>query len=385
MEPQSFVAEAPGRLIPMSGIRGSDYAFVPDPLPPHWRWPEAMWPLLLKAHRALATLNGVAASLPDPQLMLRPLFQREAERSSSLEGTFTPPRQQALFQLDPESLKVSGQEGDDYREIANYRQALQAYFENPNALPISLRLIRQLHATLLDSVRGADKQPGDFRRVQVHIGLPPRFVPPPPNELAECLNALEHYVHAPGSYDPLVDAFLVHYQFEAIHPFRDGNGRVGRLLLSIMITERCEMSAPWLHMSAYFDANKNQYIDKLLRVSTHNDWQGWIEFCLQGAVAQARDTEARCRRLIQLRQAAHNKIGRIRGASRLGPLIDRLFSVPVLTIPYVVQESQVTYATARNDIEKLVQIGLLEPAPEAVRPKAYYAAGVLEIISGQAV
>jgi Fic family protein len=377
----SFRSSSPGELVPIAGLQGADWAFVPASLPPAWTWPVELWPRLLEARVALAALSGIGASLPDPQIILRPLFQREAARSSSLEGTYTPPRQQALFELDPSALDVTERRSDDYREIANYRQALQAYFENPDALPMSLRLMRELHAVLLDSVRGADKDPGHFRRVQVHIGRPPHFVPPPPDRLMECLVALESYLHAPSPYDPLVDAFLVHYQFEAIHPFRDGNGRVGRLLLSIMITERCGLSAPWLHMSAFFDAHRDEYLERLLRVSTHGAWTGWIDFCLRGALLQAQDTTERCRRLLALRRETLDRIAHIKGSNRLAPLVDRLFSSPVVTIPWVAKQFDVAYGTARADVEKLVGIGLLAEAPEQSQPKAYYAPGVLDVIA----
>lgn len=381
MDISSFSSSAPGDLISIVGMQGSEWAFVPAPLPPDWTWPVELWPLLLDARVALASLSGVGAYLPDPQIILRPIIQREAARSSSLEGTFTPPRQQALFELDPDALDVSERVSDDYREIANYRRALQSYFDNPDALPISMRLIRELHSVLMDSVRGADKDPGHFRRVQVHIGRPPHFVPPPPNRIAECTNALESYLHSQTPYDPLVDSFLVHYQFEAIHPFRDGNGRVGRLLLSIMIAERCELSAPWLHMSAYFDANRDEYLARLLRVSTESDWGGWVGFCLRGAVLQAKDTEERCRRLLALRQEALERISRIKGSNRLAPIVDRLFGNPVLTIPWVARQFDVTYSTARADVEKLVGIGFLVEAPEQSQPKAFYSPEILEVIS----
>jgi Fic family protein len=376
---QQFSPDAPGRLVPISGLQGADWAFVPNALPPDWPWPVELWPLLLEAHKAIALLSGIGASLPDPQILLRPLLQREAERSSSLEGTFTPARQQALFQLDPQATQVPSANMDDLRQIANYRNALQSYFESPDPLPLSLRVIRDLHATLLKGVRGAEMDPGNYRRVQVQIGLPPRFVPPP--RMVECLYALERYLYQETPYDPLVDAFLAHYQFEAIHPFRDGNGRVGRMLLSIMITERSAMSAPWLHMSAYFDAHRDQYIDHLLRVSTENDWAGWIRFCLNGTVIQAKDTTERCRRLVQLRQQLHDRVAGIRGSSRLSALSDRLFGTPALTIPHVAREFNVTYATAQKDVEKLVGIGVLEPAPERVQPRVYYAPAIFEIIS----
>lgn len=381
MDLSQFTGAYPGQLEPIVGIHGADWAFVPDPLPPAMEWPDRLWPLVVQAHTAIGKLDGIGASLPNPQVLLHPILQREAARSSSLEGTFTPPRQQALFQLDTTPLQIPGTASDDYLEIANYRRALQWHFENPNALPVSLRLIRELHAILMDSVRGSEKDPGNFRRVQVHIGMPPRFVPPPPHRLQDSLNALDLAFHAPPLRDPLVDAFLIHYQFEAIHPFRDGNGRVGRLLLSIMIAERCEMSAPWLHMSAFFDSTRHEYIDRLLRVSTEGDWTGWLEYCLNGAISQAKDTAQRCLRLIRYRKRMLESIAHIAGSTRLAAIVDDLFDVPALTVPWLARKYDVTYVTARRDVEKLLRIDLLREAPDQAQPKAFYAPEILTIIS----
>jgi Fic family protein len=375
-----FDLSAPGELIEITGMSGAEKAFIPDPLPPRWEWPVSMWQLLMDARIALASLSGIGAYLPDPQLILRPIQFREAVRSSSLEGTFTQPRQQALFELDPEALDESERGNDAYREISNYDRALRSYFDQPQELPLSLRLIRSLHKILMTDVRGADKEPGEFRRVQVHIGMPPRFIPPPHQRVGACLDALEKYLHVEKSdYDPLVDAFLVHYQFEAIHPFRDGNGRVGRLLLSIMIAERCRMSAPWLHMSAFFDANRNEYIDRLFRVSAKADWQGWIEFCLRGVIHQAEDTEARCRKLLALRQEFQTQVLSLKGSYRLPSIVDGLFQNPVLQIPYVRKKYATTYPTAKADLEKLVKAGILVEAEDR-RRRTFFSPQIMSTI-----
>lgn len=380
MDITQFAAGTPGELIAISGLHGSEYAYLPAPLPPRWEWPVSMWPLLMQARIALATLNGVGTYLPDPQLVLRPIQFREAVRSSSLEGTYTQPQQQALFELDPDALDESERKNDAYREISNYDRALRSYFDQQQELPLSLRLIRRLHEVLMTGVRGADKEPGAFRRVQVHIGRPPRFVPPPAHQLSGCLDALEKYLHLEErAYDPLVDAFLVHYQFEAIHPFRDGNGRVGRLLLSAMIAERCGMSAPWLHMSSYFDANRDEYIDRLFNVSAQADWQSWIEFCLKGVIYQAKDTEARCRRLLALRQEFQSRVLSLKGSYRLGDIVDSLFQNPVLQIPYIRSKYTTTYPTAKADVEKLVKVGILVE-PEARRRRTFYSPQIMQII-----
>jgi Fic family protein len=293
MDTGKFTQNKTGELVSITGVASLNHAFIPYPLPPHWAWPTRLWPLLLEARTSLAKLDGIGKHLPNPQLLLRPLQNRESLRSSSLEGTYSTPKQQLLFQIDPQYPSSASDPANADREVYNYGRALRLYAENQYELPISLRLIRELHKVLLEGGRGADRRPGEFRKTQNQIGHPARFVPPPPNYLPECLDNFEKYLHQESPYDPLVNAFIAHYQFEAIHPFQDGNGRVGRLLLAIVIKEWCALSDPWLYMSAFFDENRDEYIDRLFRISTEGDWEGWIEFCLRGVVFQARDTENR--------------------------------------------------------------------------------------------
>ena len=185
-------------------------------------------------------------------------------------------------------------------------------------------------------------------------------MPPPPAYLSSSLNDLENYLHASDTYfDPLVRAFLVHYQFEAIHPFCDGNGRVGRLLLSIMIAEWCQLSSQWLYMSAFFEKNKKNYMDLLLGVSTHGAWELWVEFCLEGVIAQAKDTEKRCDRLLELHRDFHERLKG--GAVRMSRLVDSLFKSPVITVTGYCKQFDVTYPTARSDLKKLHALGIIAP------------------------
>ena len=203
-------------------------------------------------------------------------------------------------------------------------------------------------------------------------------MPPPLNELPGCLDAFEKYLHSQHEFDPLVEAFLVHYQFEAIHPFGDGNGRVGRLLLALTIAEWCELSNPWLYMSAYFDKNKDSYIDLMFRVSTHGDWQSWIEFCLRGVVEQASDAKRRFERLLDLNRGFHEKLKEIGGSVRLSSIVDELFESPVAVVTHVKQKHQVTYPTARSDLRKLESAGILKRL-ESVEQIAYYCPSIYEI------
>lgn len=375
-----FSDASPGELIPVQGIRGGSHAFLPDFLPPQWEWSIELWPTLLNAHRELARLDGIGSHLPDPNLLLRPLQNRESERSSRLEGTFTNPQQQMLFELEPYLPQSMEDPANAYREVANYARALRLGLQMlEDERPFSQWMLRELHRTLLDGVRGSDSHPGTFRQVQVQIGRPPRFIPPPPFYLAERLDNLEQIARRPERmYDPLVDAFVLHYQFEAIHPFEDGNGRVGRLLLALMITKWCGLSNQWLYMSAYFDANKDEYLERLFRVSAHNEWRGWIHFCLSGVTEQAIDTARRCERLVQLSASYKERVNTLGGSWRLQSIVESLFVAPVLQIPALANQYSVSYPTAKADVDKLLSVGVLQEIPES-SPKAYFAPEILSI------
>jgi Fic family protein len=274
----------------------------------------------------------------------------------------TDPQRQALFEFEPLYPDSPADPNHALREVFNYRRALRWMQEDRGGLPISLRLIRELHAILMDGVRGSDKRPGEFRAMQVQIGRPARFVPPPPQLLLETLDRFEEYLHAETTFDPLVNAFLVHYQFEAIHPFADGNGRIGRLLLALTAAQWCRLSSNWLYMSPFFEKHKLEYMDRLLAVSTHGEWEHWIRFCLEGVVVQATDAERRCDRLLATHRDLH---ARLRGGSvRLSALVDDLFRSPVVTVKAVQRRFGTTYPTARSDLKRLQRLGIVEPLRE---------------------
>ncbi len=358
MDINTFGPQSPGALTPVTSLTGVTHAFVPTELPPDWRWPNDLWPLLLQAHQALSALDGTGRHLQNPELVLRPLQNREAQKSSSLEGTYTDPQEQLLFALDPREGRSTQDPVNARREVYNYTRALRTRRERQD-LPLSLRLIRELHQVLMTGVRGADRNPGHFRRLQNQIGRPARFVPPPANELPRLLDNFERYLHADDDLDPLVRAFVAHYQFEAIHPFMDGNGRVGRLLLAITIAEGCGLANQWLYMSDYFDANRDEYIDRLFTVSSQGDWKNWIAFCLRGVVHQAQDTLSRYERLIALNREFHEKVQSLGASIRLSRIVDQLFLSPVMLVTQARDLTEVTYPTARADLHRLESLDIL--------------------------
>jgi Fic family protein len=324
------------------------------------------------------SLAGTGKQLPNPSLVLRPLQNREAQKSSSLEGTYTEPKQQALFELDPTYPQSPDDPVNARREVFNYSRALRYWQDKREKLPISLRVIRDLHHILMDGVRGSDKNPGEFRTLQNQVGRPARFVHPPPNRMSDLLDQFEHYLHNERQFDPLVDAFLVHYQFEAIHPFMDGNGRVGRLLLAVVIQEWCSLSNQWLYMSAYFDANKDRYMDLLLRVSTEGAWQDWIGFCPEGVIETAQDTQQRCDQLLSLHREFHERLRKGVGSLRLAAIVDDLFVTPVAIASRVAERHRVTYPTARSDLRRLQKAGIVRPMENSTQI-AYFCPQIMEI------
>ena len=341
--------------------------------------------MLGEAKQLLGHLNGIGATLQEPELLLRPLQRREALRSSSLEGTYASPEELLLFELKPRDPTSHRDRANAWLEVSNYGAALrQGHKYIQEGGPISLFLIRKLHEWLLRGVRGEDKMPGQFRDRQVHIGSDRRFIPTPTERLDECLSLFEGQLSQDsaihGKYDPLVTAYILHYQFEAIHPFLDGNGRVGRLLLALMTALECNLGQPWLYMSAFFERYKDEYIDTLFRVSAEGAWEDWIGFCLRGTIDQAQDAIKRCDQLHQLRREMLDRLST--GSVRLPQIIERLFVNPIVTAPQLTRLFDVTYPTAKADIDRLIDLEILSPIEASSNPRAYFGNGILRIAYG---
>ncbi|MDZ8031859.1 Fic family protein [Nostoc sp. DedSLP04] len=379
MDKSLFLHEVPGELREIIVEGTKDWSFIPAPLPNKLELPEKIWCLLVQAREELARLDGVGRHIEAYELLLRPLQQREALRSSSLEGTYATPQQLLLYEIDPREPKSTHDPVNAWKEVSNYGKALvlgQKLLEN---IPISLRLIKDIHKELLSGVRGHHRDPGNFRRSQVHIGADRRFIPPPHNEIINCLDNLEKYIHKDNiEIDPLIFCFMVHYQFEAIHPFLDGNGRVGRLLLSLMIYKFCGLSHPWLYLSAFFDKYKDEYINYLFQFSSKGNWQDWIAFCLRGTIAQSKDAIKRFDQLVYLHKKYDDAISQIGGNVRLHKIIDKLFESPVVTVTQLASTHNISYPTAKSDIQRLVNAQILHELESEYRPQAYFA---LEIVN----
>lgn len=382
MDKTAFTENAPGQLVELVVDGSNDWAFVPDPLPQHWGTPQELWPLLADAREALARLDGIGQTMQNYELLLRPLQSREAIRSSSLEGTYTTAKQLLLFEIDPKKPTSPNDPTSASQEVANYSRALELGFSVlEKGYPLSSNLIRQMHQILLEGVRGSGKEPGRFRRVQVHIGSDKRYVPPPVYEVEPCLRLLETQIQSPPeTTQSLLFCFMVHYQFEAIHPFTDGNGRVGRLLLSLMIYRLCGLSKPWLYLSAFFDKYKDEYTQLLFQVSTQGNWLSWLSFCLRGTIEQSKDAIVRFEALIGLRDSYMQTLDAQGGNIRLNRVIDHLFKTPIISVPFHKQMCEISYKTAKQDIDRLVQAGILAESESTTRPKYFFALDIIDII-----
>lgn len=373
MDRSKFSSSATGRLVEIS-LPGPDWSFIPNPLPRNWQVPLDLWPLLASAKEELARLDGIGRTIPHAELLLRPLQQREAIRSSSLEGTYASAQEILLFELDANS-SAPANRLNDWLEVTNYATAVRVGTQLLETLPLSLRLIRAMHFELLNGVRGRDRAPGEFRRNQVHIGSDRRYVPPPITELMGCLDDFEKFLNEGEEIDPLIRTYLAHYQFEAIHPFVDGNGRVGRALLSLCAYQWCRLSRPWLYVSPYFDRHKDEYIDALFRVSTDGAWDRWLALCLRATIDVCRDAIKRCDQLGELREEYHAKADQASG--RMHRLVDGLFSNPIVRVTDVAKRLDVTYPTAKSDIAKLVDLGILVELEKAY-PKAFVSPAIFD-------
>jgi len=373
MDSSLFRQHSPGQLVRISGP-DPDWAFIPAPLPENWRPPAELVSLLVDARQCLARLDGAARYLPGNTYLLRPLQQREALRSSALEGTYATAEQLLLYGLEPKDPTSSSDPANAWREVFNYDSALQRAQDLLQRVPIASRVMRELHSTLLDGVRGSDRTPGIFRKRQVAIGSDRRFVPPPHDKVENCIAELERYINEPDETDPLVRAFLAHYQFEAIHPFLDGNGRVGRLLLAIMVHKACGLQAPWLYLSPYFDSHKDEYIDGLFHISTRADWNSWVAFCLRATIEESKNALSRIDKLLELKTKYEKRLAKARSSLRLQQIVMRLMSSPVTTIPALARQFEVTFPTAQADVRKLVKLKILrEMSSPRSKPMNFWA------------
>ena len=319
--------------------------------------------------------------LPNPHMLIRVFQQREAILSSRIEGTVADPQELLFAEVDRKKTP-----GENVREVRNYVDALNFSLKQLEKLPVCLRLIRDAHQRLMRGVRGQEQRPGEFRDIQNYVGKPggfgnARYIPPPVPQMNESLDHFETFLHARTEMPALIRLALIHYQFEAIHPFRDGNGRIGRLLLALLLCDWKFLSKPLLYLSAYFDHHRDEYFDHLLAVSQRGTWNDWIVFFLEGVAEQARDAVDRAQKLLALRDEYRTKMQSAHAPGSCLLLIDNLFELPALTVPLAASKLKMSYPGANRNVLKLVAAGILKETPQKQHPRLYLAPGISELVS----
>ncbi|RIK08344.1 MAG: cell filamentation protein Fic [Acidobacteria bacterium] len=366
-------------------------AFIPEPLPPTpaIKLDPDLQAMLSRADHALGRLDGAVRTLPNPDLFVFMYVRKEAVLSSQIEGT------QSSLQdlLAAEAAILDPERPSDVAEVINYVDAMNYGLARLRDLPVSARLIREIHARLLDRVRGSTLTPGELRRSQNWIGpagctlTEASFVPPPPDEVPQAISDLERYLHADKTEAPLVKVGLAHAQFETIHPFLDGNGRVGRLLITFLLTEQGLLSKPVLYLSHYFKRHRTRYYDHLQDVRDSGDWEGWLSFFLDGVAEVSDDSAETAQKILLVREAARTGItdGFGRAAGNGHRVLDRLFDKPIISVGDVREWLGVTTPAANNLVGRFVDAGTLREFTGYARNRRFRFEPYLQLFEDQGV
>lgn len=370
-------------------LAGSRYrAFIPDPLPPDPPLEFSSVELVARKERAdqaLGRLDGITTMLPDPELFLYQYVRKEALLSSQIEGTQSSLSDLLLFELD----EAPGVPMDDVEEVSNYVAALNHGLRRlrEDDFPLSLRLIKEMHALLLQGGRGANKHPGEFRKGQVWLGGPSpalaHFVPPPPEALDDALAALERFLHEPpGRMPPLVKAALAHVQFETIHPFSDGNGRLGRLLIALILCSEGVLREPSLYLSLYFKRRRAEYYDNLDGVRVRGDWEGWLGFFLDGVAETAQQAVDTAQRLLALMAQDRARIATLgKRAGNIGLVFDQFARRVIVTVPQIAPTIALSPPTIRSAVRALEDLGIVNELTGQQRHRVFAYQQYLDILS----
>ncbi len=372
--------EPSGKLVKNSD---GDLTFVPNPLPVQIEYDRDLISILSRADSSLGMLAGIGQLLPNPHLLINPYIRREAVLSSRIEGTMASLSDLFLYE-------ITGREPNDYmriREVRNYVHATEKSLRALKKGMITRDLIRKAHRSLLYRVRGEDRSPGSFRKTQNWIGAVGSeiedavFVPPPWEEVPRLLLDLEDFMRNPSKHMPLlVQCALVHYQFETIHPFLDGNGRIGRLLITLFLDNRKLLPQPLLYLSAYLEKNKEEYGDRLTAVREKSDYNGWLRFFLKGVSVQAEDAIGNVEQIMSLQREYQERLRKMKSTTNAMRLADSLFRNPYTTITNAGQYLHVTFPTAQKTIKMLEEAGILNEISERKRNRIFMAKELMRIL-----
>ena len=360
-------------------------AFIPTPLPPRpaVKIEGELQNLLSRADMALAWLDGVAQMLPNVDLFIAMYVRKEALLSSQIEGT-----QASLGDLFAYESGDKLENLNDVTEVVNYVKAMNYGLDRLQTLPMSLRLIKEIHTILLEGVRGSERLPGEFKRSQNWIGPPgctlneASYIPPSPHEALEAMGALERYVHAKVQLPILVDCALIHYQFETIHPFLDGNGRMGRLLITFYLCWKGVLHKPLLYLSYYFKKNRQEYYDRLNMVRESGHYEQWVEYFLKGVEDIAGAAMDTARRILEL-QTSHRRLlweKKISSPIAVG-ILEQLFYTPAISIIQIAEHFAVSYQAASTLVSQLEKIHILRENTGRKRDKRYVYDDYLNILA----
>ncbi len=347
--------------------------------------------LIGKANAALARYDGILLGMINPQVLLSPLTTREAVLSSRIEGTQASLEEVLQYEADIGETPLEEEKRDtpqirDIHEIINYRKAMKAAVDEMAARPFSINTIRSLHRILLTGVRGRYKEPGEIRRIQNYIAPPgtpieeATFIPPAPQMLMDALSNWEEYLYSTEK-DPLVQLAVLKAQFELIHPFLDGNGRIGRMLVPIILYHKKILSRPMFYISAYLERNRDVYYERLLAISRDGDWNGWISFFLQAIALQSEENSSKARAILELYNEMKTRVPQITRSQYAIQAIDVLFSSPIISSSDFAIKSGIPDRTAQRIIQKLEQEGILRLIREGKgnRPPTYLFPNLLDI------
>jgi Fic family protein len=351
-------------------------AFIPKPLPPDppIDLDAEILDLLSRADRALGRLDGSTEVLPNPNLFVAMYVRQEAVLSSQIEGTQASLADILEYEADAARRSLPS----DVGEVVNYIRAMNRGLDQLPSLPLSLRLIKEIHGELLRDGRGSQRQPGEFRTSQNWIGTGgatierATFVPPPPHEMLQALGSLELFLHDPRPLPILLKCGLVHAQFETIHPFLDGNGRMGRLLITFLLVEQGVLRRPLLYLSSYFKQYRDEYYDLLQGVRVNGDWESWLKFFLRAVNEVGGSATETARRILRLRED-HRQLIRERGTAKANAehLLDRLFEQPILNVQQAADLVGVSFPTANNLVAQFTDLGVLEEITGGTRKRLF--------------
>lgn len=378
MDEAKFTENMNGTLIPISkGIKG----FCPHPLPPEIDY-NRIFGHLEKVSMALGGLEQLAKTLQDAQVLISPLQRKEALRSSSMEGTHSTADDLALVQAHS-----APSNNESAQEVFNYMRALVYAQEQMQTLPLSHRVIKGMHAILLEGLsknRGADYRVGHYKTEQNWIGArtidAARFIPPPPQVALDCMDDLERFMNrAPDCLPALISVALIHYQFEAIHPFADGNGRIGRMLVPLYLMQAGIISQPLLYLSPHIEKHKDEYIDRMFNVSATGDWASWLVFFLSAIEKSCESTIETIHKLNDLRQTYRERLQKQTRSTNALVLCDYLFERPIVSIPDVQKKINTTYPAAQNTVMALCKNGILAPIQGRENPKLFRAGDIIRL------